>query len=294
MRKAFFLTRRWAHGRLLAVCAMAALVALAGAGPTSAAAKKDNGIHYFGGPVMLGTVNVYYIWYGNWTGNTATSLLPTLIGDLSGSSYMGINTTYSSKVGAVSGQLNYAGQTTDNYSQGTALSDAQVQSVVAQAINSGVLPKDPNGVYFVLASQDVTETSGLDTQFCAFHQHATIAGTDIKYAFVGNPDRAPSLCEQQTTSSPNNNTGADGMANLIAWQLDDTTTDPDFNAWETSGKGRTPTGVENADLCKWTFGTTQTASNGSLYNFAGVSGTQWLIQQNWVNASGGYCALQYP
>src|SRR5437868_1286083 len=32
----------------------------------------SNGISYRGGPVMLGTVNVYFIWYGNWSGNTAT------------------------------------------------------------------------------------------------------------------------------------------------------------------------------------------------------------------------------
>src|SRR5215468_6654520 len=30
------------------------------------AAKSTNGILYHGGPVMLGTVNLYYIWYGTW------------------------------------------------------------------------------------------------------------------------------------------------------------------------------------------------------------------------------------
>src|SRR5262245_22389008 len=34
-----------------------------------------NGINYHGGPVMLGTVNIYYIWYGNWSGNSATTIL---------------------------------------------------------------------------------------------------------------------------------------------------------------------------------------------------------------------------
>src|SRR5438128_535006 len=27
-----------------------------------------NGISFHGGPVMLGTTGVYYIWYGNWAG----------------------------------------------------------------------------------------------------------------------------------------------------------------------------------------------------------------------------------
>src|SRR5438309_338036 len=33
-----------------------------------------NGIEYHGGPVMPGPHNVYFIWYGNWNGNTATSI----------------------------------------------------------------------------------------------------------------------------------------------------------------------------------------------------------------------------
>jgi hypothetical protein len=280
---------------LLAVCAVAALVTLAGAGQASAAPRpKSNGISYHGGPVMLGNVPVYYIWYGNWSGNSATTLLPTLIGDLSGSGYMHINTTYySSSSQSVSGTATLAGQTNDNYSQGTALTDAQVQNVVAA--DCGSLGNcDPNAVYFVLTSADVNETSGLDTKFCSFHARGNIAGKDIKYAFVGNPDRAPSACEQQTASSPNGNPGADGMANQIAFELDKTTTDPDSNAWYTNAptkKGGPPAGLENADLCVWTFGATSTAADGSLYNFVGGSGTQWLIQENWVNALGGYCAM---
>ena len=35
----------------------------------------------------------------------------------------------------------------------------------------------------------------------------SIAGADIKYAFVGNPDRCPSACSAQTIS-PNGNAGA--------------------------------------------------------------------------------------
>ena len=98
--------------------------------------------------------------------------------------------------------VNLNGQTTDNYSQGTALSDAGVQAVVSAAISSGALgPADPKGVYFVLTSADVNETSGFCTQYCGWHTHGTISGTDIKYAFIGNPDRfvrAPARHETTT------------------------------------------------------------------------------------------------
>ena len=40
----------------------------------------------------------------------------------------------------------------------------------------------------VLTSQDVNETSGLRNVRLS-HAHATIAGTDIKYAFIGNGAR---------------------------------------------------------------------------------------------------------
>jgi hypothetical protein len=247
---------------------------------------RGNGISYHGGPVMLGTTNVYYIWYGNWSGNTANSILTNFAQKVGGSSYFNINTTYYNGSNShVSNAVNYVTAATDNYSQGTSLSDSQIQTVVASAINGGKLPKDTNAVYFVLTSSDVTASSGFCTQYCGWHTHGTIGGADIKYSFVGNPDRCPSACEEQTVS-PNGNSGADGMASIIAHELEEAVTDPDLNAWYDTR------GAENADKCAWTFGTTSSLNNGAKYNVT-LGSTKYLIQQNWVNASGGYCAMSY-
>lgn len=247
---------------------------------------RTNGISYHGGPLILGTTNVYYIWYGNWSGNSANTILPALASSIGGSPYFNINTTYYNGAGThVTNSVAYKTSTTDNYSQGNVLSDAGVEAVVSSAITSGRLPKDTNAVYFVLTSADVGESSGFCTQYCGWHTHGTISGSDIKYSFVGNPDRCPSACEAQTTG-PNGNAGADGMASIISHELEEAVTDPDLNAWY---DGR---GAENADKCAWTFGATQTASNGSQYNMV-LGGKQYLIQRNWVNASGGYCALGF-
>jgi hypothetical protein len=255
------------------------------AGGNGNAGSSNNGIFYHGGPVMTGTKNVYLIWYGNWAGNTATTIIPSLIGGLNGSAYFNINTTYTDGSGArVANSIALKGQTNDNYSQGKSLTDAGVQAVVSNAI-AHVFGTDSNGVYFVLTSSDVNETTGFCTQYCGWHTAATISGTTTKYAFVGNPDRCPSACEQQTTS-PNGNAGADGMASIISHELEEASTDPNLNAWYDRR------GQENADKCAWTFGATSTASNGSLYNMT-LGGKQYLIQRNWVNASGGYCALNY-
>ena len=257
--------------------------------PGQAGKTTSNGIFYHGGPLLTGGPDVYYIWYGNWSGNSATTILTDLVTGLGGSPYFRINTTYyNGSNTSVLDLVHYLGSTTDNYSQGNALSDAAVQNVVAGAISTGKLPSDTNAVYFVLTSADVNETSGFCTQYCGWHTHGTIGGMDIKYAFVGNPDRCPSACEEQTVSSPNNNPGADGMASVVAHELEEATTDPDLNAWYDRR------GQENADKCAWTFGTTSTdAANGSLYNMT-LGGHEYLIQRNWVNASGGYCALSYP
>ena len=243
-----------------------------------------NGISYHGGPVILGGTHAYFIWYGNWSGNTATTILANFISSIGGSPYFNINTTYYDGSGShVTNVVTAPSSCADAYSQGTSLSDAAVQAVVSSAINNCFHSVDAQGVYFVLASADVNETSGFCTKYCGWHTHALINGSDAKYAFIGNPDRCPSACEAQTTS-PNGNAGADGMASIIAHELEEATTDPDLNAWFDHR------GEENADKCAWTFGTVSTASNGSFYNVI-LGGGKYLIQQNWVNQSGGYCAM---
>lgn len=260
-------------------------------GQAAVGSFSGNGINYHNGPVMLGEVHVYYVWYGNWAGNTATTILTDLASSLGGSPYWNINTTYRNGAGAfVSNSLRYVAATTDDYSQGTALSDAQVRAVVTSAITSGRLPSDANGVYLVLTSQDVTATSGFCTSYCGWHTHATVNGVDIKYGFVGNAARCISSCAAQS-NGPNGNAGADGMASIIAHELEEAVTDPDLNAWYDS------TGRENADKCAWTFGALSTASNGARYNMT-LGARRFLIQQNWVNGpsgrSNGYCARAYP
>jgi Phosphate-induced protein 1 conserved region len=256
------------------------------------AVTTGNGILYHGGPVMKASpVPVYFIWYGNWTNGpqpsdsqTTINLLDSLFssGGIGGSGYENINTTYGDNAGNVSGGLQLTQSTFDNYSHGKRLSDSGVQAVVSNAISSGQLPNDPNGIYFVLTSSDVRETSGFCTRYCGWHTHGSIGGSDIKYSFVGNPDRCPNACEAQTTS-PNGDSGADGMASIMAHESEEAASDPDLNAWYDSS------GAENADKCAWKFGPLSTAGNGSKYNQT-FGSTHWLIQMNWENGRGGGCA----
>ena len=76
------------------------------------AVTTGNGINYHNGPVMHGTVNVYFIWYGNWTNGAHASdsqstvtLLNSLFGSsgMNNSNYYKINTTYGDTTANVSG-----------------------------------------------------------------------------------------------------------------------------------------------------------------------------------------------
>jgi hypothetical protein len=117
--------------------------------------------------------------------------------------------------------------------------------------------------------------------------------TDIKFGFVGNPatqcnSTANPTCSVQNLT-PNNNEGADAMANILAHELNEAMTDPDGNAWfHVSGNND----LEVGDLCGFMFGPTFTALNGSHANVV-LRGTQYLIQQNWLNANGGLCAMSF-
>jgi len=248
-----------------------------------------NGINYHGGPVMSGQVNAYFIWYGNWNGSGSNSqgtvsLINSLFGNtgLNNSGYFDINQTYGSNSANVSGSILRIKSTTDNYSRGTRLSDTAIRNVVSSAISSGRLPSDTHGIYFVITSSDVTATSGFCTSYCGWHTHASIGGADIKYSFIGNPDRCPSSCEAQTVS-PNGNAGADGMASIMAHEAEEAASDPDLNAWFDSS------GEENADKCAWKWGSlTGTVGNGGFNQ--SLAGKHWLIQMNWENSRGGGCA----
>jgi hypothetical protein len=246
--------------------------------PTAGGTTSLSPITNHGGPVMPGQPNVHVIWYGNWNQTNGSDnpagqqIIRDLVAGLSGSNYLAINKNYTSGNGAVSGLLGTYNEGVDTGSQGTRLSDARVQSVVKSYITK-VGAADPNAIYFVLTSTEVSESSGFCNKYCGWHSSATIAGQVVKFSFVGNANRCLAACAAQTIS-PNGNPGVDGMASVVAHELEETLSDPQANAWYDAS------GAENADKCAWTFGShQQTAANGSSYNQT-LAGRNFLIQRN--------------
>ncbi|MDP9121956.1 MAG: EXORDIUM family protein [Acidobacteriota bacterium] len=248
---------------------------------------NSTGIFYHGGPVMLGTNHVYYIWYGNWGGNSAINILQDLANTMGGTPYWNIETTYTqSGGGRVSNSLRFGGSSFDSYSQGSAVDDNGIANIVANALNTGALPLDSTGVYLVLTSADVNETTGFCTQYCGWHTAGTFGTTDVKYGFIGNTDACPSACTGFPGNAPNGNAGADGMASIIAHELDEAVSDPDLNAWFDNS------GAENGDKCAYNYGTTS-GSSGARWNVT-FGSRHFLVQRNWKNSGTGGCTIHFP
>lgn len=247
-------------------------------------------IYYGGGPIMGGSTNVYVIFYGTWP-TKSVGIINGYLQHLGGTHQYKVNTTYSDTTSThIQNIVNYnptTNSTTDNYSLGKNLTDAQVQTVISNAIAGGKLPNDQtNGVYFVLTAQDVAESASFGSfcvQYCGYHSPSTsiVTGETIKYSFVGNPAKCSTGCDGNIavygdTTTPNGDVGGDGTISIMFHELSETVSDPNVTlsngAW-----GDLVTG-ESGDMCNFVFGTTKLATNGSHYNET-IHGKNYLIQQ---------------
>ena len=249
--------------------------------------KRESKIRYNGGPVMLGTNHVYFIFYGNWQNQfAAKSTVTDFAAFLGGSRYLNINTTYTDNVGTpLTTSLLWTSNVDDGYSHGISLNQTDVAGIVSSAILGGALPLDPQGLYFVVASDDVN-MAGHCTDFCEFHHFTNVGGIRTSYAFIGNPRRCPTKCAPQLTG-PSGDFAADAMINWVAHDISGMLTNPSGAGWYDR------LGNENSDKCVNRFGSTYQTPNGALAN-VNLAGRDYLIQMNWVNDGNGYCALSYP
>lgn len=256
-------------------------------------------ITYHDGPVMIGASDIYVIWYGCWDaacGNPSSLDTRTILNDflinLGGSPYFQINAMYGSPFGAPSGALFWAAEVVDSYSHGMELTKEQIAGIVQDQIEDLKLPLDPAGIYLVLASADVGSVS---TGLCSSElvHHGTGMAFDesgFRYAFVGNPNRCPSVAAPQFFSggtqlpTPNADLAADAMASSIAQVLSGVVTNPVGGGWFDRY------GLEAAQKCVGQFGPTYLSPNGAIANLR-LGQRHYLIQQNWVNGKKGHCAM---
>ena len=253
-------------------------------------------ILYHGGPILLGSVPVYIIYYGTFPSSTI-SIVNDFFSTIGGSLQYNVNTTYFNGQGThIQNSISFSTSGNvynDNYSLGKAFNGNTVQTVVKNAIQGGHLPADATGIYFVVTAMDVT-IPGFCNSFCAYHANSTsiISGLDIKYSLIPDPTQACAACDGNVAIfgqniTPNGDLGADEMTDSIMHELSEAVTDPDINAWFTRR------GLENGDLCNFKYGTTYTAPNGAIAN-AHLGSRDYLVQTIWENTGAGFCANTLP
>jgi len=259
--------------------------------------KTTSSMIFHGGPIMTGTSAVYVIWYGTWDDNAANTavqfILTDFLSNVGGSPYFQINAMYPNGIGgAPSGALLYGGSVVDRYSHGLELTADDIAGIARNQIETNGLPQDPSGIYVVMASADVSSNA---TGFCipaALPQHGTFTalGSQSPWAFVGNPNRCPTVEAPQFYSgatplpTPNQNLAADAMASTLAQVLSRVITNPYGGAWFDRY------GLENAAKCVGQFGPTYATANGARANLK-LGGRDYLIQQNWVMGKKEHCAI---
>lgn len=298
------MTRRGASlSRLVGLALAMGLLLSAGlAAAERGGLKTTSRILYHGGEVKGESSNVYFILYGCWASslcprgwdNATEGVLVDFITTLGGSPYQRILTTYPDVNWAPSGGLVFGGAVNDDlYSHGASLTEADVQDVVLNMVLGGALPMDTRGIYVLLTSPDVT-VEGFCTNFAQLHGRFIYVGISVEYAFVGNPERCPLAVAPQFLApdgsrlpTPNDNFAADAMVSWLAHAISGAITNPAGTAWYDRY------GLENSDKCQGTYGQTYTTPNGAQANMR-LGARDYLIQQNWVNAGRGYCALSYP
>jgi hypothetical protein len=252
-------------------------------------------VTYHTGGTVIAHPNVYVIWYGSWdpnscnapSGNSSTaSILSDLLRNIGESDWNEINTTYFQKILGVTSyvttSVGYSGCTVDPGSQGLSLDGydhttfntvgPQISDVVNNSLVNKQLPADPNGVYFVLTSKDVSVADFL-TLNCGYHSSFTGPSSAINYAFIGDATNSLRSCAAQVVRSPNNNPAADAMASVVAHELVEMVSDPQGASWYDQA------GLENADKCIWIFGAATQTENGSYMNMS-FGERSYLIQQN--------------
>lgn len=258
---------------------------------------------YHNGPVQPGIRNLYTIYYGCWedncgfAGDTRTiQVLADFITSIGGTPYARINSTYTDASGQpAASSFIYGGHVVDSsYSYSPDLTQSEIVSLISDQVNSFRLPQDPNGIYVIIASADIASTA---TGFCTpsappYHGQGLVNGAPVKYIFLGNPNRCPTVAGPQfsrTGPTPNDSYAGDVLASNLAHALNGIVTNPLGNGWYDRY------GFENADKCQDAlgnpaFGQTYLTANGARANVRFAS-RDFLIQQNWVNDRKGRCAM---
>lgn len=281
-------------------------------------------LFYKGGKVLIQPINVYLVWYGKWDSASVSLIENLVASYSSSTYYRTLYNFYqigdgvpsdggaeagkklhsktnhhstslskaSTDGGIPNGGKVYVSQVVQfgrsffdpNYSQGTDLFESDVQTIVQNQISSNNLQPDPNGVYVLVASENV-QGSGPDGycgSWCGYHNDIQVGNGTLKYAYIENANECLTNCSVQDAyldagfdHSPNNNWGLDAMVSVLIHELNEVITDPEGSAWLASD------GSETMDNCAWNYQSLYITNNQSVANVR-IGDKDYLVQTSWT------------
>ncbi|KAI9033955.1 phosphate-induced protein 1 [Phycomyces nitens] len=229
---------------------------------------------YQGGKMLYDSVNVYVIFYGNWTLDHSTREQTTLlnfIGNVSSTPWFKQLQAYKDTDGHSVGALRLSAALTDSGSQGLALTDpAMYKKIVLDAVHSGYLSIDnqidQNGLYLIMAGADVS-----DTDFCHTNCGQHGFSDEFQYMFIGYPGICSDRCIPtfNQNKSPNGSPAIDAAITIFSHEIQNFLTDPRGDGWVVQ---KNESNIELGDFCAGS-GVAQQTWFGNVAHLDGQNGT---------------------
>jgi hypothetical protein len=142
-------------------------------------------------------------------------------------------------------------------------STATIVNEVCSVIKAHGWQPDATALYTVVTSNFPR------VNYCAWHDHGTCNGTDIKVAYLPNASGVAGCDPGNLFSCNTYSQGTRSMADSYAHEFSETITDPDINAWYDSS------GNEIGDKCNFTY--------SACVNLG--TNNSWQLQEEWSNAA---------
>jgi hypothetical protein len=258
---------------------------------------------YHAGGVIMPTATTYAIFWNppKLQDGTPTSIpahyqavLAGVLADYAGHGIGSNNTQYYQTIGATTTYIQNAGKLggvfvdtspyppsgcPDAATPHGCITDVQAQAEIKKVIAKKHWKQVISNMFLLFIAPgegtcvDAAGTSCSYTFFCAYHGFIISGSKTIIYG--NEPFGEPSVC-QISVPSPNSDPAADTAATAATHELTEAITDPELNAWFTSGSP----GEEIGDLCAYDY--------GSLTWDGGMANQMWnghfyLVQQEYDN-----------
>ncbi len=267
----------------------ASLSARQAAGQHANLNPNSGNLTYHGGPVMVGTVKTYAIFWepiDSYVSPTYNSLILQYFNDVGRSPLYHNNRQYTNAKGKRPTNSVLGGSWIDTrpYPAGNQLQQSDIEGEITLAMKTNGWTPSLHKLFLVFSAKGEEMCSNIfgctyRDVLCAYHY---FMGKNTIYAAEPYAGTDLSLCG--VPSSPNHDIDADSTINLITHEQFEAATSPFATGWY----GTNQYHDEIADKCVWQFGAPNQYNGDVIWN-----GHPYEVQLEWDNANSS-CVLKGP